>query len=276
MPGDHQVSQVIEHDGRPLAVLVHDRGLADDPTLRDALGRATVLGARNRDLRAALAHQVTQLQASRLRLLEAGDDERSALEERLRLGAASRLGALDARLGQLRGDILAVAPAAIPRLDRAAVQLSRARIELDELARGLDPGLLTERGLDGALRELAERSPVPVRCSFETVPSPAPSVTRTLYFVASEALTNVARHADAGQAWLGLTYDSERIALHVDDDGVGGADPERGSGLRGLRDRLDALGGTLSVAGRIGGGTRLVASIPSPGQDCPVRPSTLA
>ena len=255
--------QVIEHDGAAVAVLVHDGGFANDPPLRDALGRAAAIGARNRSLRTELSEQVAQLEASRRRLLEAGDAERQALEGRLRLGAARRLAALDATMTSIGSAFSQLSPAAVAHIERAATQLRRARIELDELARGLDPGLLTERGLVGALRELADRSPVPVACALDAGASATASVATTLYFVASEALTNVARHAGAAHAWLRLVEEQERISLLVDDDGVGGADPRRGGGLRGLRDRLDALGGTLTVAARAEGGTRLTASVPS-------------
>ncbi|MFN8619601.1 MAG: hypothetical protein U0869_02485 [Chloroflexota bacterium] len=148
------------------------------------------------------------------------------------------------------------------RLARAADQIGQARLELEAIAAGLDPGRIGERGLDGALRDLASRSPVPVELSLQVAPRIAPSVATTCYFVASEALANIIRHARASAAWLQLRPEGHALVLVVEDDGVGGADPGRGSGLRGLQERLEALGGTLGVDGRPGGGTRLAATIP--------------
>jgi signal transduction histidine kinase len=252
-------------DARPVASaaeLAEAAGLDDDAALTSALHWADEMAARNAALREQLSAKVQELEASRLRLLEAGDAERAALEDRLRRGAADRLGRLEAELASISAGGEPLAPDVSLRLGRALDQLSLTRVELDELARGLDPGLLTERGLEGALRDLADRSPVPVLMEIEPVDPGWPTVDRTLFYVASEALANIAKHAQAAHAWLRLRHDGGIAALAIEDDGVGGADPRLGTGLRGLSDRLDALGGTLQVTPRADGGTRLLAAIP--------------
>ncbi len=148
------------------------------------------------------------------------------------------------------------------RVDRAREQLRLALAELDDLARGLDPALLRERGFGEALGDLALRSPVPVELSLGPIGSQGRTLERTLYYVAAEALANVAKHASATRVWMRLGVDGRAVVLSVEDDGVGGADAARGRGLRGLRDRVEAVGGVLRVAGRPEGGTSLRASIP--------------
>ena len=147
------------------------------------------------------------------------------------------------------------------RVDRAIEQLRLALTELNDLARGLDPAMLRERGFGEALGDLATRSPVPVEVSMPALEPQERTIERTLYYVAAEALANVAKHARANRAWLQLSLDERAIVLSVEDDGVGGADPDHGSGLRGLRDRVEAVGGVLRVGRRQNGGTSLRASV---------------
>jgi signal transduction histidine kinase len=251
-----------EH-GDPYETLLGD-GSAEDPVMLAAAERATELRSRNQALRAELAGQVVKLEASRRRLLEAADDERAALETVLRSGAMARLSEVGSRLAILGPDLSALAPESRPHVDRSTDQLQRTLTDLDAIARGLDPGLLAERGLTGALCELGERSPVPVEVELD--PSVHPSsraIAATLYYVASEALANVARHSGAAMAWLRLRRDATGLVLVVEDDGIGGAGGRIGGGLLGLHDRLDTLGGSLSVGPRAGGGTRLSAWIPA-------------
>jgi hypothetical protein len=236
-----------------------------DPEVGAALARAAALAQRNQALRQELAARVEELEASRRRLVEVGDEELRALVERLGGGARARLEALEQAVRSLV-DAGSLEPFATPvvgqRLARTGEQLAAALTELDALATGLDPGRVTERGLDVALRDLAATSPVPVELAI-ALPRPAgASVATTLYFVASEALANVVRHARARAAWLQLSDDGGDWLLIVEDDGQGGADVGRGTGLRGLQERVEALGGSLRVGARTGGGTRLEAMVP--------------
>jgi signal transduction histidine kinase len=245
-----------------VAALAEAVGLPDDLDVADALLRAERLGARNAALHDELTAQAHAIEASRRRLVEAADDEREALEARLRHGAGRRLARLEADLDESRAAMEKAPAEAIMRVDRAREQLRLALAELDDLARGLDPALLRERGFGEALGDLALRSPVPVELSLEHIGSQERTLERTLYYVAAEALANVAKHAGATRAWMRLGVDGRAIVLAVEDDGVGGADADRGRGLRGLRDRVEAVGGVLRVAGRPEGGTSLRASIP--------------
>lgn len=240
--------------------------MSDAPQVRAALAAARELAKRNDDLRTALAARVADLEASRRRILVVGDEELQELEHRLQEGAGARLEALERDLRLLVDGATRLpfrAPVIEQRLVRCAEQLAEARTELDSLALGLDPGHLAEHGLEVALQELVARSSIPARLTFAVGSSPGPSVATTLYFVASEALTNVVRHARAQHAWLHLRAHPGDWLLVVDDDGQGGADVRRGTGLAGLEERLEVLGGTLHVGRRPGGGTRLRAAIPT-------------
>jgi signal transduction histidine kinase len=212
------------------------------------------------DLRASLA----ELRASRARIVEAGDAERRRLERDLHDGAQSRLVALKLLLSSARlrargsgGDLDAMLGEAIQELDTS---LS----ELRELARGIHPAVLTDHGLEPALQALASRAPVPVTVQAdpeERLPGPVESAA---YFVVSEALANVAKYARATEASVVVRRMDSRVTVDVSDDGIGGADVNRGSGLRGLTDRIAALDGTLSLESPSGGGTHLHAEIPCP------------
>jgi signal transduction histidine kinase len=247
------------------AVLAATAGLPDESSTREALSRAVAMAERNHALQAELSAQATALEASRRRLLVAEDEEREALEARLRAGPRARLADLRLRLDDARRGLAAGPSEAAARLDRAAAQLAHALDELDELARGLDPALLRERGLAEALVDLAGRSPVPVDVAMQPLGVSEPGIERTLFYVASEALANVAKHAKASRAWLSLTADEQAVALSVDDDGIGPRGLASGSGLRGLRDRVETLGGVIDIAGRPGGGTRLRVIVPRSG-----------
>jgi signal transduction histidine kinase len=212
-------------------------------------------------LDAELRARLEELRASRARLVEAGDAERRRLERDLHDGAQSRLVGLALMLRSAR------ARAAEDRelatlLDRAQEELQTGLTELRELARGIHPAILTERGLAPALDGLVSRAPVPVTLQAETeerLPGPVESAA---YFVVSEALTNVAKYARASHATVRVRRENGRVSVDVTDDGVGGADATRGSGLRGLADRVAALDGTLSLDSPPGDGTRLHAEIP--------------
>jgi signal transduction histidine kinase len=198
-----------------------------------------------------------------LRILAAGDEERRRLERRLHDGAEQRL---DALAEQLRGTRLSArTEAAAERLDRLEAQLARALGELRRLAHGLHPRVLAEAGLAGALASLAEQAPVRVEVVAPAAKLPA-EVEAVTYFLSSEALANSAKHASASHVSVSVTSDDGLVRVEVNDDGLGGADPARGTGLRGLADRVEALGGVFHVDSPAGGGTRLAAEIPLGGE----------
>ena len=220
----------------------------------------THLSLLDAELRASLA----ELRASRARIVEAGDAERRRLERDLHDGAQSRLVALkllltSARLRARRGgdDVEGMLGEAIEELDTS---LS----ELRELARGIHPAVLTDHGLEPALQALASRAPVPVEVKADPEERLPGNVESAAYFVVSEALANVAKYAQATEAAVAVRRTDGRVTVDVTDDGIGGADVNRGSGLRGLADRVAALDGTLSLESPVGGGTHLHAEIPCP------------
>ena len=150
----------------------------------------------------------------------------------------------------------------VPMIDEISEKLTVALAELRELARGIHPAILSDRGLGPAVQSLADRVPLPVECDVELPDRPPPPVEAAAYFVVAEALTNVARYAKAQEARVDIRRDDGHVVVRVDDDGVGGADPEAGTGLRGLFDRLAALDGELQIDSPAGEGTRLRARIP--------------
>jgi signal transduction histidine kinase len=209
----------------------------------------------------ASAQARTDLQASRARLVTSGDQERRRLERNLHDGAQQRLVSLALSLQMARAKV-ANDPAAAERLlDEASGELDQALVELRELARGLHPAILTDRGLAHALDALAARLPVPVEMEvaderFEL------TVEATAYYIAAECLTNVAKHAGANLARVVVTGDSESLRVDVSDDGRGGADPGSGTGIVGLEDRAAAIGGSLAIVSTPGRGTTVTATLP--------------
>ena len=205
--------------------------------------------------------QEEEVRASRTRIVQAADDARRAIERNLHDGAQQSLVtlALTLRLAQTR---LESDPAEAARLlESSREDLGRALEELRELARGIHPAVLTERGLAAAIESLAVRSSVPVDVHCLTEPLPGP-VEAAAYYTVAEALTNVAKYADASSATVEIRRESDRVLVEVADDGVGGAGAGGGSGLRGLADRIAALDGTFEVESPPGEGTRVRAGIP--------------
>ena len=212
-------------------------------------------------LDAELRARLEELRASRARLVEAGDAERRRLERDLHDGAQSRLVALALLLRGARARAEAGSELAA-MLDRAAAELQARLDDLRELARGIHPAVLTDRGLEPALQSLVARAPVPVSVEAPAEERLPGAVESAAYFVVSEALANVAKYARATHAEVAVRRDNGRVTVEVTDDGVGGADAARGSGLRGLADRVAALDGTLSLDSPAGRGTRVRAEIP--------------
>jgi signal transduction histidine kinase len=262
-PGSGRSVTVVEREDRPVAVLLHDPAVLADPGLLEAVASAAQLAASHARLQAEVQARVVELEASRRRVLAARDDQRRGLEHRLREGAERRLGQLADTLRRSRGS--ASGTQTKEQIARAEVQLASTLEELRRLAHGLHPRELSEHGLQGALAALAKDLPIPVRVTVagDQVPS---SVAVVAYFVCAEALANVAKHAAASRVAVSVTARDGRVGVEIEDDGVGGADLGRGSGLRGLADRVETVGGTLQVASVPGQGTRLAAEIPLGGE----------
>jgi signal transduction histidine kinase len=205
--------------------------------------------------------QQEELEASRARIVAAGDDERRKLERNLHDGAQQRLVSLSLSLRLAQGRIRSDPDGADQLLEGSREELAQALEELRELARGIHPAVLTDRGLEAALEALAARSPLPVEIKGASCELPAP-VEAAAYYVVSEALANVTKYAQASAVEVTVLRMNGVAVVEVADDGVGGADPLRGSGLRGLEDRVSALSGQLDVASPPGAGTRVRAEIP--------------
>ena len=245
------------------AVLVYDEGLELEPQLVRLTAAAASMALDHARLQAEVQAQLEQVRASRSRIVEAGDAERRRLERDLHDGAQQRLVTLSLALAMAR-DRAAADPELESLIESASKEAREALTELRELARGIHPAVLTETGLAGAIQALAERSPVPT--TIIAVPDgrfPA-AIEATAYFVVSESLANVAKHAMAGSAEVTIREHPGRLVVQVSDDGAGGARPEKGSGLRGLADRVASAGGVLRVDSPPGSGTRLEADIPCP------------
>jgi signal transduction histidine kinase len=254
-PEPGRVATPITHGGAPLAVLIHDVSVLDDPGLVDAVAAAARLAVSNARMQSEARERVAALTASRRRIVEAADAQRQHLEHDLRDGVQRRLATVAGTLGAIRDRTNA------DLLDALNRELTDAREELAEFARGLHPRALTEDGLAAAITAL----PSPLERSVEVAVSTSPipqTVEAVIYFVCTEALTNTAKHAAATSVKVDITERNRHISATIEDDGVGGADPRNGSGLRGLVDRVEAIGGNLTVTERPEGGTRLEATIP--------------
>jgi PAS domain S-box-containing protein len=214
-------------------------------------------------LNAELQARLEELAASRARIVTAGDVERRRLERNLHDGAQQRLVTLSLSLRVALAQLDSDPVAARASLADAGEELAVALDELRELARGLHPAVLSDRGLPAAVETLADRIPVPVEITDipdERLPEP---VEAAAYYLIAEALTNVTKYADATTARVQVVSNDASVVVEVSDDGVGGADPATGTGLRGLADRVEALGGSLDVVSPAGAGTSLRAEIPA-------------
>ena len=249
--------------GSDEAALVYDQGLELEPQLVRLTAAAAGMALEHSRLQAEVQARLEQVRASRARIVEAGDAERRRLERDLHDGAQQRLVTLSLALGMAR-DRAAADPELESLIESASKEAREALTELRELARGIHPAVLTETGLAGAIQALVERSPVATTVT--AVPRgrfPA-AIEATVYFVVSEALTNVAKHAMAGSAQVTICQRPGRLVVEVSDDGAGGARPDGGSGLRGLADRVASVGGVLRVDSPPGSGTRIEADLPCP------------
>lgn len=252
----------VELEGRRVAAIIHDADLDARPELVQAAAAGAVLALDNERLKADLRARVEELRASRMRIVEASIEARRKLERDLHDGAQQQLVALSLDLQRLRNRISS-SPEVLPIIDGSIEKLTVALSDLRELARGIHPAILTQRGLAPALSALVDRTPVPVDVDVDLDERVTPAAEAAAYFVAAEALTNVAKYAEATNVSLRVRRAPGSITLEVEDDGVGGADPAHGSGLRGLADRVAALDGTLTVTSPAGGGTCVSAQIPA-------------
>jgi signal transduction histidine kinase len=238
------------------------------PALAAALARADLavarafLGPTRRQERAALARRMSGLAASRAATVEAADAERRRIERDLHDGAQQRLVSLAMNLGIARATLKDLPEPARDVVARSHEEAKLALTELRDFIRGLHPAVLDELGLDAALSGLAGRTPIPVDVRVDLPERPAPALESVAYFVVSEALTNVVKHAGASRAEVVLARRDDRIVLTVVDDGRGGASTAGGSGLAGLSRRVASVDGTLSLSSPTGGPTRLTVELP--------------
>lgn len=254
---------VLERHGERIAALMHDPALAEDPALLNSVSTAVGLALENERLLADLRAQLEELRESRARIVRAGDTERRRLERNLHDGAQQRLVSLALALRLAESNVEREPSTAVELLQEARSELNTALAELRELARGIHPPLLTERGLGYAVSALSKRAPFPVGLELNIDERPAPPIEAAAYYVVAEALTNVAKYAHATSAAVTVDRKDGLLQVEIADDGVGGAEASAGSGLRGLDDRVQAVGGTLRVDSPAGEGTRIIAEIPT-------------
>jgi len=253
--------RLIDRDGARVAALLHNPALEDEPELLAAVTAAAGIALERARLSVELRARVDELRGSRARIVEAGQRERQRLERNLHDGAQHRLVALSLQLGLLEEE-LAGDRSATAQLERARGEIDTSLDELREIAQGIHPAVVSGHGLAVALEQLAARAAVPVRLKVEIEERLPEALEVAAYYLIAETLANVGKHAQAAMATVEVTRSNGRIQVEVFDDGVGGADTERGSGLRGLADRVEALGGRLRVWSPHGGGTRVRAEIP--------------
>lgn len=253
---------MIERAGRPIAALVHDPALREDEDLVESVCAAAALQIDNERLQAQLRARLEDVRASRTRIVEAAMTERRRIERDLHDGAQQRLVSVAMSLGLAESKVTAEPEAALAFVREARGRLTDALDELRELSQGIHPGILTERGLAAALAELTERVDLPVALAVSVSDRLPQAVEQAAYYVVSEALTNVVKHAHATYARVQIDRTNGMAVTRVSDDGIGGADATGGSGLRGLCDRVEALGGHLAVVSPPGRGTVVEVGIP--------------
>ena len=260
-PDDPARVTVIDDEGAPMAALVHDPALRDEPDLLAAVTAAAAIALRTGRLQAQLRANVEELRGSRARVVEAEQRERQRLERDLHDGAQQRLVALSLNLGMLQTR-LGADPEAAALLTDARTEIAVSLAELRDLARGLHPAVVSDHGLGVAVESLAARAPVPVRLTVDLPGRLGEAIEVAAYYVVCESLANVGKHARATSASVDVARIGDQLVVEVVDDGAGGADTEQGTGLRGLADRVEALDGVLRVWTPRGGGTRVRAELP--------------
>jgi len=261
-PGTGRTATVVERDGQPIAALVHDSALAENAELVRSVCAAAALTLENERLQAALRARLAELQASRARLVEATETERRRIERDLHDGTQQRLVSLAMSLGLAESKLADDPSAAAPLVREARETLALALAELRELSQGIYPSLLTERGLGAALDDLCRRAALPATLDASLPVRLPQQVEAAAYFVTSEALANAAKHSHATEVRIRARLERGVLLVEIADDGIGGAGTGSGTGLRGLADRVEALGGRLTLSSPPGRGTTIRAEIP--------------
>ena len=268
--GDRSVT-IVERDAEPVAALVYDRSLDDDPELVDAVGGAATIALENQHLHAEAQARLAELQASRERIITAADAERRRIERNLHDGAQQRLVTLALQLSLIQREIRRDPAEAEQLVTLATGELTQSMEELRELARGIHPR--TRPRPRPRPRHAGPPLGGPDDVAYKPGPRlPAP-VEFAAYFVASEALANIAKYAQASAATVRVSRTESDVLIEISDDGVGGADPAAGTGLRGLADRVESLGGRFQVSGRPGAGRSSPRGCPSPHRHRPPTPA---
>ena len=263
LPGpetDRRVT-IVKQNGEQIAALVYDATLGEEPDLVEAVSAAAGIALENGRLEAELRARLQELHGSRTRVVEAQQNERRRLERDLHDGAQQRLVALALELGML-AEQADTDPATQTRLKRARSEVSESLNELRDVARGLHPAVVSGHGLAVALESLATVTPLEVELKTDGLPRLPERLEVAAYYVVSESLTNAAKHAQASRVSVEVRVDEDTLIAEIIDDGIGGADSERGTGLRGLADRVEALDGRLRIWSAAGSGTHVRAEIP--------------
>ncbi|HEU5288145.1 MAG TPA: histidine kinase, partial [Candidatus Limnocylindria bacterium] len=258
--GEDRTVTMVERDGRRIAAFIHDPAVDDEQLMRSACA-AAALALENERLQAQLRAQLAEVRSSRARIVEATEEERRRIERDLHDGTQQRLVSIAMTLG------LAEARAGNDSAARELIAESRTAMsaalrELRELSQGIHPGILNDRGLAPALDDLVTRLRLPVALEVALTERLPARVETTAYYVVSEGLTNIAKYAHAASAQVRVRRENGAALIEIADDGAGGADPSKGSGLRGLRDRVEALGGRFAVTSPPGHGTTIRAELP--------------
>jgi signal transduction histidine kinase len=261
-PGSGRAWTSVDRGGRRVAAIVHDADLDAGPELVQAAAAGAALALDNEQLKADLRARLEELRASRVRIVDAGDAARRRIERDLHDGAQQQLVALALDLRMLKARVHGDGDAAA-LVERANSKLAAALEELRELARGIHPAILTDRGFAPAVQALTRRMSIPIDCDVWVEARLPAAVEAAAYYVVAESLTNVVKYSEAGKAAVRAWEHDGVVEVEVSDDGIGGADPSAGSGLRGLADRLGAVDGKLSIESPRGAGTKVRATIPT-------------
>jgi signal transduction histidine kinase len=260
-PDDERALTPIQHDGVRIAALLHDPALSDERELMAGASAAAAIALENTRLQVELRARLEELRGSRSRIVEVAQEERKRLERNLHDGAQQRLVALSMELGRMERRLAADAPERV-ELEHARGEIATSLRELRQVARGLHPAVVSSHGLEVALEQLAATAPVPVVVIVRVDHRLPEAIEVAAYYIVAESLANIGKHARAEAVRVEVLRQDGLVLVEVADDGVGGADTEHGSGLRGLADRVEALGGRLRVWSPAGAGTRVSAEIP--------------